>query len=144
MFQMCVCCSHTPFSPYSFYFVALKVPWKPYGMLTGTTALPSSWNVLASKTRRNVLLSWKSWKYQGKYLMFETHLSHPKSFNCIGNFEIDWPYLGWWPRTRRPHHPPLWLQVRAQTLALRDRDRAPPRPTRKYNPVSLNWLQAEC
>lgn len=39
--------------------VAVKVPWKPYGMFTGTTALPSSSNVLASKTRRNALLSWK-------------------------------------------------------------------------------------
>lgn len=52
-------CGHCFLSRYHIYAVALKVPWKPYGMLTGTTALPSSSNVLASNTRRKVLLSWK-------------------------------------------------------------------------------------
>lgn len=51
-----------------FYAKELKVPWKPEGMLMGTLALPTSSNVLASRTSRKVPLSYTKHR---KYILSE-------------------------------------------------------------------------
>lgn len=104
-----VCASIISNSPV--YAVALNVPWKPYGMLTGTTALPSSLNVLASKTRRNVLLSWKDTGKKMQCLKLSrvteitVHLIHLSTEMCFGKDML----LGFGIVPPIPQFPPISL-----------------------------------